>query len=80
MEFEIDFNSIFINNDSFLVDVLGAKIVETGSKKYPPFEMLKVEVKDFKHLENMLKLVDEHFQTSSTALVSFDPPTIYIEC
>ena len=34
---------------------------------------------DFEHLEQILKLVDEKFETISTALISFEPPTIYIE-
>lgn len=79
MQFEIDFNQDDYCNDMFLINVLGAKLVDTNSRKYPPFEVLKIEVRDFEHLEELLKLVDTHFETISTALISFDPPTIYID-
>lgn len=79
MEFQIDFNNSEIQDDLFLVNVLGAKWTKTGSNKYPPFEVLKLDVKDFNQLEKILKMVDNHFKSISTALISFDPPTIYID-
>jgi len=79
MKFEIDFNDSNKYDDNFLIDVLGAELESTGSTKYPPFERLVIEIEDFKHLEQILKLVDEKFETISTALVSFDPSTIFIE-
>lgn len=79
MKFEIDFNNADIQGDDFLINVLGAEWTSTGSSKYPPFEVLKLDVKDFNHLEEILKAVDAHFKSISTALVSFDPPTIHID-
>ena len=79
MTFEIDFNGSNKYDDNFLIDILGAGFMPTGSDKYPPFEILKIEVRDFKHLEEILKQIDNHFKTISTALISFDPPTLYID-
>lgn len=79
MNFEIDFNDSNKYDDNFLIDILGAELVPTGSDKYPPFEILKIEVRDFEHLEEILKQIDNHFKTISTALISFDPPTLYID-
>ena len=79
MKFEIDFNHSDYYNDPFLIDVLGGGLESTRSTKYPPFERVMIEVRDFEHLEQILKLVDEKFETISTALISFEPPTIYLE-
>ena len=79
MKFEIDFNHSDYYNDPFLIEALGGKLESTGSTKYPPFERVMIEVRDFEHLEQILKLVDEKFETISTALISFEPPTIYLE-
>jgi len=79
MYFQIDFNQSDFYDDNFLIDVLGAYWVETGSDKYPPFEVLKIEVEDFKHLEDILREVDKKYQTISSAIISFDSPTIFIE-
>ena len=79
MRFEIDFDKIGYYNDEFLIEKLGAYKVSTNSKKYPPFEVLHIEVEDFKHLEKILKIVDEEFGGFSSAIISFDPPTIFLE-
>lgn len=79
MEFEIDFDSSDYNNDKFLIEKLGAYLVPTNSKKYAPFEVVKIEVRDFEHLEEILKIIDKEFNCISTAMISFDSPTIYIE-
>lgn len=79
MKFEIDFESDEVDGDNFLIYHLGGKLENTGSLKYPPFERIMIEIRDFKHLEDILKLVDKEFNTISTALISFDNPTIYIE-
>ena len=47
MEFQIDFNKTGYYNDEFLIEKLGAYKVPTNSKKYPPFEVLHIEVRDF---------------------------------
>lgn len=74
MLFEIDFNSF--EDDVFLIE-LGAQWYPTGSTKYPPFEVLKMEVKDFEHLEEILKAIDEKYNGIFSAIISFDNPTIY---
>jgi len=77
--FEIGFNDLKYDNDKFLIDKLGAKYVPTGSNKYPPFEVLKVEVKDFEQLEKMLEIVDKELGGLYSAVISFDSPTIYFD-
>ena len=79
MLFEIDFDKIGYYNDEFLIEKLRAYKVPTNSKKYPPFEVLHIEVEDFKHLEEILKKVDEEFGGFSSAIISFDPPTIFLD-
>ena len=79
MLFEIDFDKIGYYNDEFLIEKLRAYKVPTNSKKYPPFEVLHIEVEDFKHLEELLKKVDEEFGGFSSAVISFDPPTIFLD-
>jgi hypothetical protein len=79
MKFEIDFNKSDFHDDYFLIDLLGAYWVKTGSGKYPPFETLEIEVRDFEHLEDILREVDNKYETMSSAIISFDRPTIFIE-
>lgn len=80
MEFAIDFNDLSFNDDDFLVKELDAYWVSTGSTKYPPFEVLKVEVKDFKELEKLLEKVNKGRNISEhySAVISFDSPAIYL--
>lgn len=77
--FQIDFNAPNYYNDKFLIEKLGAYLVPTNSDKYPPFEIIKIEIRDFEHLEEILKTVDKEFNCISTALISFDSPTLYID-
>ena len=80
MIFEIDFNrNSSLRTDKFLREKLGAYIVDTSSTKYPPFEVLKIEVKDFEHLEEILKITKNEFNDFYSAIISFDPPTIYLD-
>ena len=79
MRFEIDFNKIGYYNDEFLIENLGAYKVPTNSNKYPPFEVLHIEVRDFNHLEEILSIVDKEFGGFSDAIISFDPPTIFLD-
>jgi len=79
MEFQIDFNDPNKYDDNFLIDVLGAELIPTNSDKYPPFDVLKIEISDFEHLEEILRVVDKEFNCISTALISFDPPTIFLD-
>ena len=79
MVFEIDFNKIGYYNDEFLVKKLGAYKVSSGSTKYPPFELLNIEVRDFEHLKEILDIVDKEFGGFSDAIISYDPPTIFLD-
>ena len=79
MVFTIDFNDINFNDDDFLVKELGAYWVDTGTTKYPPFEVLKIEVKDFEELERLLEKVDKHYGDFYSAVISFEPATIYLD-
>ena len=79
MEFQIDFNKSGYYNDEFLIEKLGAYKVPTNSKKYPPFEVLHIEVRDFEQLEEILSIVDKEFGSFSDAIISFDPPTLFLD-
>ena len=79
MKFEIDFNESAYYDDAFLIDVLGGELESANSVKYAPFERIMLEVRDFEHLKEILELVDKKYNTISTALVSFDSPTIFLE-
>jgi hypothetical protein len=79
MVFTIDFNDINFNDDDFLVKELGAYWVSTGATKYPPYEQLEIEVKDFRELERLLEKVDKHYDDIYSAVISFSPPTIYLD-
>ena len=80
MIFEINFNKT--HNDQFLIDKLGAYWVDTGNKKYPPFEALHIEIKDFDELKEVLDQVDKELNSFGkwySAIVSFDPPCIFLD-
>ena len=81
MIFEIDWNDTKNNDYEFLVKELGAYWVGTGSTKYAPFEVLHIEVKDFKELERLLEKVnkDRNISEHYSAVISFDDPTIYLD-
>ncbi len=79
MLFEIDFNEPTFQDDNFLEIILGAKIVSTNAEKYPPFEKFEIELNSFEDLEFILQKVDKHFNCVSSAIVSYDPPTIYLD-
>ena len=79
MEFEIDFNDFNIDYTNYLINELGGKLGPTGATKYPPFEKISIEIENFNQLEEIVKKVDKRFETISSAIISFDPPTIYIE-
>lgn len=79
MEFEIDFNSQDVSNDEWFINNFGGVLVSTGSDKYPPFEKVVIEIRDFDELRELLEEVDKSFETISSAVISFDPPTIFID-
>jgi hypothetical protein len=72
MIFEINFNRI--NNDKFLIEKLGAK-----QNKDVEYYSLIIEVKDFYHLKEILKIVDNEYGDFYSAIISFDSPTIYLD-
>lgn len=77
MKFQICFNETYYNNDKLLIE-LGAYYIPTGSEKYPPFEVLEIEVEDFNKLKDILDIIDSELKAYSSAEISFDPPTIFI--
>ena len=77
MKFQICFNEANYYNDKLLIK-LGAYYIPTGSDKYPPFQVLEIEVEDFDKLKDMLDIIDGELKTYSSAEISFDPPTIFI--
>lgn len=79
MKFQIDFNEPKYSNDKLLIEKLGAYYIPTGSNKYPPFEVLEIEVKDFDKLKDIIEILDRELKTYTSAVISFDPPTIYID-
>lgn len=72
MEFEINFNKT--QNDEFLIDKLGAYYLK--GDEYPG---LFIEIKDFKGLEGLLDIVNNEFKDYYSAIISYDPPTIYLD-
>jgi hypothetical protein len=79
MKFEIDFNDSGYSNDKLLIEKLGAYYVPTGSDKYPPFEILQIEVEDFEILKDIISIIDKELGVMSSAVISFDPPTLFID-
>lgn len=78
MKFEIDFNS-FTEKDDKVLEELGAKLVPTGSNKYPPFEKYEIEINTFEELEKILEKVNMIKKDYYSAVIGFDPATIYLD-
>jgi hypothetical protein len=76
MKFEINFNR---ENDDSVLELIGAKLVPTNSTKYPPFEIYEVELNGFEDLEELLRKVDNIKGDLFSAVVSFDPPVIFLD-
>lgn len=76
MIFEIDFNK---ETDDKTLEEIGAKLVSTGATKYPPFEVYKIELNGFEELQQLISKLDSIKSKFYSAVVSFDPPTIYLE-
>lgn len=77
MIFEIDFNRE--TNDK-LLEIIGAKLVKLDSAiEEPPFEVYKVEVDEFEDLEKLIAKVDKYTGRMYSAIISFDPPTIFLD-
>jgi hypothetical protein len=76
MRFEIVFNKE--TDDKFLITQLGAKYVSAGSKT-SDFELLVIDINTFEELEKLLEIVDKEKKDIYAAIISFDPPTIYLD-
>lgn len=76
MRFEIDFNR---DTDEETLEQIGAKLVSTGATKYPPFETYVIDITTFEELEQLLGKVDKIKEGIYSAIISFDPPTIYLD-
>jgi hypothetical protein len=73
MIFEIGFNT-GADNPNFLIEKLGAEW-----SKCADYNILTIDVKDFDHLKEILDMVDEEYGDFYSAVISFDPPTIYLD-
>jgi hypothetical protein len=78
MKFQIDFNDTHYQNDDLLIK-LGAKLVPTGSQKYPPFEIFEIEIDSIDKIKDITDTVDKELNAISSAVISFDPATLFIE-
>lgn len=74
MKFEIDFNRE--NNDKLLVEGLGA-YWETKNDNWGDF--VCIEIKDFEQLKELLEKVESLTGSYYDAVISFDPPTIFLD-
>lgn len=73
-KFEVDFNR---EDDDKCLREIGAYLESTDSKKYPPFERYVINLYNFDELADILKKVDASKKGIYSAIISFDPPTIY---
>jgi hypothetical protein len=77
MIFEIDFKKN--SNNTFLIEKLGAKL-----EQFNRYNRFTLEIKNFNSLKNLLKKVNEELNQPAykeyVATISFDPPTIYLDC
>lgn len=77
MKFQIDFYS---QDDSEILQQLGAKLeLRKGKNNFYDFFYYSIEIKDFQELELLLQKVDKMKNGIYSAIISFDPPTIYLD-
>jgi len=77
MRFEIDFNHG--SNDKVL-EYIGAKLVPyIPALEYGPDSRYLINIDTFEELEILLEKVDVELDGMYAAVVSFDPPTIYLD-
>jgi hypothetical protein len=77
MIFEIDFNR---EPDDKMLEELGAKLVPIPyALKYGLFDKYEIELNSFEELETLLKKVDFIKKDMYSAIISFDPPVIYLD-
>ena len=75
MKFEIDFST---EDNNELLKELGAVKEVNRSEKYP-FEYFEIEINTFEELEVLLNKVDKINGGFYTAMITFDPPIIYLD-
>lgn len=71
MKFDIDFNRE--NDDAFILS-LGAKWEDFGD-----FSRMMIELDSFEDLQELLNEVDGEKLDIYSAVISFDPPTIFLD-
>ena len=71
MKFDIDFNRE--NDDAFILS-LGAKWEDFGD-----FSRMMIELDSFEDLQELLNEVDGEKSDIYSAVISFDPPTIFLD-
>jgi len=76
MTFQIDFNH---EDDDKTLEEIGAKLIELPNRKYPPYELYKIELNDFEELKQLINKVDSIKGKLYSAVISFDSPTIYLD-
>jgi hypothetical protein len=76
MIFEIYFNHE--HDDKVLVEI-GAKIEELPNRKYPPYELVKIELNTFEELEQLLNKINSIKGKLYSAVINFDPPAIFLD-
>ena len=77
MTFEIAFDDSSFEGNIYL-EKIGAVKVPTGSTKYPPFEVFKIEISSPEDMERITDTLEQELGTLIHLNVSFDPPCIYI--
>lgn len=76
MKFEIDFNR---ETDDKTLEMLGAKLVPTSAEKYGPFDKYEIEINTFEELKELIEKVDKIKNDYYSAVISFNPPTIFLD-
>jgi len=75
MKFIIDFNR---EHDDTLLESLGAKL-ENRCSKDDPCDSYAININSFEELEEVLGKVDKEKGYFYSAVISFDPPSIYLD-
>ena len=77
MLYEIDFNR---QTDEQTLQSIGAKLYPIPyATKHGPFEVYKIEIDKMEELEPILEKVKQIKGEYYSAVVDFDPPTIYLD-
>lgn len=82
MKFEIAFNDPRMINSTTnkILENLGAKFeYDKDQTKEFPDNAYYIELNSFEELKELLKKVDKETKDTSSAIISFDPPTIFLD-